>query len=461
MPPPPQAHQTITDAASARRLDLAGRQVPRYTSYPTAPHFHAGVDPSTYRHWLGQLSPCATLSLYLHVPFCAAMCAYCGCHTKVTRRPEPGLAYAERLAAEIDLVADATTARRVRHLHWGGGTPSTLGSEGLARLVERLALRFDLAPGLDHAIELDPRFVDAGLAAALAAIGVTRASLGVQDLNPHVQQAIGRIQPRDVVARAAEALRHAGIAALSFDLMYGLPHQSTADLVETIRLVAELAPDRIALFGYAHVPWMKTHQRLIDEASLPDAAARTEQERAARRALVAAGYRAIGLDHFARPDDAMARAHEGGRLRRNFQGYTVDDCDALIGLGASSIGRLPQGYVQNAPDTGTYRRAIDAGLLATVRGLGLTREDRARADIIERLMCGYAADPALVLDHYDLSADLFGTELARLSSLVSDGLARLDDGRIHVTEAGRPYTRVIASLFDARIGNAGRHSAAV
>jgi oxygen-independent coproporphyrinogen-3 oxidase len=451
----------LRGSPAAPRPDLAGRQVPRYTSYPTAPHFHGGVDAGTYGQWLGQLSPCTTLSLYLHVPFCAAICAYCGCHTKATRRSAPVAAYADRLSAEIDLVAEATTARRVRHLHWGGGTPSTLGGDGIARLVDRLGLRFDLAPGLDHAIELDPRFVDDGLAATLAAIRVTRASLGVQDLNPHVQQAIGRVQPVATVTRAVEALRRAGIGALSLDLMYGLPQQSTADLVETIRHATALTPDRIALFGYAHVPWMKTHQRLIDEGTLPDAAARTEQESTARAALLGAGYLAVGLDHFVRPDDAMALAHAGGRLRRNFQGFTVDDADALLGFGASSIGRLPQGYVQNAPDTGTYQRAIDGRVLATVRGLALTREDRARADIIERLMCGYAADPAAVLSRHDLAPSLFDAELAELSALLADGLAQLDRGVVRVTEAGRPFTRVIAAIFDARLGAAGRHSPAV
>jgi oxygen-independent coproporphyrinogen-3 oxidase len=459
---PPRAPDALPGTPAApRRLDLAGRQVPRYTSYPTAPHFHGSVDAETYRRWLGQLSPCTTLSLYLHVPFCAAMCAYCGCHTKVTRRREPVAAYAGRLSAEIDLVAEATVARRVRHLHWGGGTPSMLGRDGLVRLVERLALRFDLASGLDHAIELDPRFVDAQLAATLAAIGVTRTSLGVQDLNPHVQQAIGRVQPFDTVARAVDVLRGAGIRSQSFDLMYGLPHQSTADLVETIRLATALAPDRIALFGYAHVPWMKTHQRLIDEAALPGAEARTEQERTARAALLDAGYQAVGLDHFVRPDDTMARAHAGGRLRRNFQGFTVDDADALIGFGASSIGRLPQGYVQNAPDTGSYQRAINGRALATVRGLGLTREDRARAEMIERLMCGYAADPASILRRHDLSPGLFDTELAELASLTAQGLACIEAGSIRVSEAGRPFTRVIAAVFDARLGAAGRHSPAV
>lgn len=447
--------------AAAFRADLAARSVPRYTSYPTAPHFRREVDGAAYARWLGQLSPCTTLSLYLHVPFCAAMCSYCGCHTKVVRRREPVEAYAARLAAETDHVAAVTPARQLHHLHWGGGTPSMLGAAGLARLVDRIALRFEFATRMEHAIELDPRAIDTRLATALGAMGVTRASLGVQDLNPHVQAAIGRVQPQATVARAVEALRRAGIASLSFDLMYGLPHQSTADLLETVRLAAALRPDRVSLFGYAHVPWMKTHQRLIDEAALPDAALRFEQEREARVALLAVGYVAIGLDHFARPGDAMAEAQAAGRLRRNFQGYTVDDADALIGLGASAIGRLPQGYVQNAPDLAGYGRAIDAGTFATVRGLALTREDRARAEVIERLMCGYAVDLEAVLRRHDLAPTLFDTALTDLAGPEAEGLALRDGHRIAVTEAGRPLTRIVASVFDAGLGQAGRHSPAV
>lgn len=458
---PPPASSTPHAGLAAPSASLAARQVPRYTSYPTAPHFHAGVDAETYRDWLGQLPADTTLSLYLHVPFCAAMCSYCGCSTRVTRRRAPVDAYADRLAAEIDLVAASTAARRVDHLHWGGGTPSMLRADGLARIAERMAMRFDLAAGPDHAIELDPRAVDGALAATLRAIGVTRASLGVQDFNPHVQAAIGRIQPHAVVEAAVDALRLAGIAAISFDLMYGLPHQSTPDILASVALAAALRPDRIALFGYAHVPWMKTHQRLIDEAALPGAAMRFEQEREARAALIAAGYVAVGLDHFALPHDSMAKANASGRLRRNFQGYTVDDAGALIGLGASAIGRLPQGHVQNAADTAGYQRAVDAGALATVRGLAFSREDRARGEVIEQLMCGYPADLPAILGRHGVAPTLFESALEGLSELEAEGFARREGGRVVVTEAGRPLTRLVAAAFDDRLGQAGRHSAAV
>lgn len=462
---------TQTAAASASRdavfpasignIALAERSVPRYTSYPTAPHFTPAVTAATYRRWLGELSPCTSLSLYLHVPFCAAMCAYCGCHTKVTRRAEPVATYRDHLVAEIDLVAGLTPARQVRHLHWGGGTPSMLGEAGLTAVAERLARRFRIGADAEHAIELDPRQLDRTLAAALKRVGVTRASLGVQDLNAHVQEAIGRVQPHAVVAAAVETLHAAGIAALSFDLMYGLPRQSLPDLMRTIELAAAMQPSRISLFGYAHVPWFKTHQRLIDEQALPDAVERFRQQTAAREALQALGYEAIGLDHFARPDDPMAAAARDQKLKRNFQGYTTDDAQALIGFGASAIGRLPQGFVQNAPDIGAYHRAVDAGTPATVRGLALSLEDRVRADAIERLMCDFSADLEAVARRHGVSRDFFDRDLEELRPLENEGLVSRSARTVVVSDAGRPLVRVVASLFDAHLAKAGRHSSAV
>ncbi|WP_245898097.1 oxygen-independent coproporphyrinogen III oxidase [Phreatobacter cathodiphilus] len=451
----------VIHPASMGNIALAEKAVPRYTSYPTAPHFTPAVTADTYRDWLGKLSPCTSLSLYLHVPFCAAMCAYCGCHTKVTRRSEPVTAYRDHLLAEIDLVARLTPARQVRHLHWGGGTPSMLGEAGLTLIADRLARRFQIGSEAEHAIELDPRQLGRGLAAALKRVGVTRASLGVQDLNPHVQQAIGRVQPLEVVAAAVEALHAAGIDALSFDLMYGLPHQSMADLMRTIELAAAMRPSRISLFGYAHVPWFKTHQRLIDETALPDAVERFRQQTAAREALQALGYEAIGLDHFARPDDAMAVAARDQRLKRNFQGYTTDDAEALIGFGASAIGRLPQGFVQNAPDIGGYERAVAAGAPATVRGLALSLEDRVRADAIERLMCDFSADLEAVARRHGVARDFFDRDLEQMRPLESEGLVLRSDRTVVVSDAGRPLVRVVASLFDAHLAKAGRHSSAV
>jgi oxygen-independent coproporphyrinogen-3 oxidase len=439
----------------AQRLALAERHVPRYTSYPTAPHFSGDVTAHDYEAWLGALSPCSTLSLYLHIPFCASMCYYCGCHTKVTARRAPVDAYLDRLEAEIALVGLRTPARRVTMIHWGGGTPGMAGPEGLRRIHRAITDRFDLSGLSEHAIELDPRTVDDDLIAALAEIGVNRVSLGVQDINMHVQEAIGRVQPLSMVADVMTRLRAAGITAINCDLLYGLPHQSEEDVRRTAKEIAALEPSRIALFGYAHVPWMKTHQKRIDEAALPGLNARLTQAEASRAELNAAGYRSIGLDHFALEDDDMAVAERNGTLRRNFQGYTVDEADALIGLGASSIGRLPQGYVQNAPDFGGYYRAIDAGHLATVRGKALSDDDRLRASMIERLMCDFALDLA-AFPAFDASSCGEG-----LAELQQSGIIRIEGSRLTVSEEARPFVRLVAAQFDAYLEKAGRHSIAV
>ncbi|HKY87634.1 MAG TPA: radical SAM protein, partial [Pseudorhodoplanes sp.] len=294
----------------------AGRNVPRYTSYPTAPHFSAAIGPKTYTEWLAALPAAATLSLYLHVPFCSEICLYCGCQTKASKRRDPIEHYADRLAEEIALIGAATGGRKVVHLHWGGGTPSILGNDHLRRLMDKLGAAFDLSALREHAIELDPRRMPPTLARTLANIGVNRASLGVQDFSPRVQKAIGRIQPFNVVASAVTELRDAGIDQINIDLMYGLPLQTVDDVRQNVQLATALAPPRIAIFGYAHVPWLKTNQRCIDESQLPGLFERVAQARTASETLTRIGYVPVGLDHFALPSDDIARAARTGRLRR-------------------------------------------------------------------------------------------------------------------------------------------------
>jgi oxygen-independent coproporphyrinogen-3 oxidase len=439
-----------------KTLALAERNVPRYTSYPTAPHFSAAVGAAAYGDWLAALPGRATLSLYIHVPFCTELCFYCGCNTRAVRRREPVETYAERLIDEIALLG-GLKGRRLTYLHWGGGTPSILGPAWLETIAARLASLFDLSGLKEHAIELDPRRIDRSLVRTLAAIGVSRASLGVQDVSPHVQRAIGRLQPFDLVEQAADWLREAGIGKLNIDLMYGLPEQTARDVARSAELAASLKAQRLALFGYAHVPWFKTHQRLMDEATLPGLSERLEQAQAAAETLCGLGYQAVGLDHFALPDDELAVAAREKKLRRNFQGYTTDDADALIGLGASAIGKLPQGFVQNASDIAGYTRAVAAGRFATVKGLALSDDDRLRAAIIERLMCDLEID----LDAFG-GATRFTAETAALNSLADQGLLRIDGTRIAMTETGRPFVRIAAAVFDAYLGTgAKRHSVAV
>jgi oxygen-independent coproporphyrinogen-3 oxidase len=447
------------DAAS---LALAERSAPRYTSYPTAPHFSNSIGDAEMRAWLARLDPGASLSLYFHVPFCTAICVYCGCHTKAVRQDAPLESFAQTLKSEIALTAQATRARRVTSIHWGGGTPGILGASRFAAIVSVLRENFELAAVTEHAIELDPRLLDADLVETLAAAGVTRASLGVQDFNAHVQAAAGRIQPLETVARAVELLRGAGIAAINLDLMYGLPKQSVEDAARTAALAASLKPQRLAVFGYAHVPWFKSNQKLIDAAALPGIGERLAQAAAVRVMLEEQGYEAIGFDHFARPDDPLAIAAREKRMRRNFQGYTIDAADALLPFGVSSIGRLPQGYVGNAVDLAGWRRAIDAGRFATSRGVAFTREDNARADLIERLMCDFEVDYGAIAGRYGYADEFFDEAQASLDALAKDGVVNMQGRRVVVTQRGKPFVRLVAAAFDAYLQTSpARHSSAV
>ncbi len=436
--------------------------VPRYTSYPTAPHFQPGVRAETYHQWLGKTADSDTLSLYFHVPFCAAMCWYCGCHTKVVKRYRPVNDYAALLGREVALVSKAVTATpKVVNVHWGGGTPTMLSEKDFGALMDTVRGHFRFAADAEVAVEIDPRTLTKGMAGALAEAGINRASLGVQDFNGHVQKAINRIQPYDVTERVLDWLREAGITAINFDLMYGLPGQSTEDVIRTVDLAVRLGPDRLAVFGYAHVPWMKPHQRMIDEDALPDGPERMAQAKAAARRLGEHGYRAIGLDHFALPGDDLARALDEGRLRRNFQGYTTDRASILLGFGASAVGALGQGYVQNAAPLGDYGRAIRKGRLATVRGIELTKDDRLRRTVIERLMCGLPVNLDEMTSGFDMAED-FQTELDSLALMAWDGIVEIKDRRIRITEEGRPWMRTVAARFDRYLESGeARHSRAV
>ncbi len=441
----------------ARLLKYAEQNAPRYTSYPTAPHFEAAVDGAVFGRWLGELAPDASLSLYLHAPYCREMCWYCGCHAFAAKRDEPVANYVEATLAEIDLLAEATSARRVSEVHWGGGTPNLLSAERWAAIAAHLGERFDLSGCERHAVEIDPRLLTAEQAAAFAGAGVNRVSLGVQDLDARVQAAIGRIQPFEVVEAATRRLREVGIDALSFDLMYGLPHQTSDSVQRTAELAASLRPARFSVFGYAHVPWFKARQKLMDEAALPDTAARFALAETVRATLAGLGYVAIGYDHYARADDPIAIAATEGRLERNFQGFVESQCDALVGLGPSAISTLPQGYAQNEPEVGAWRVAVTAGKLATKRGRALSEEDRRRRALIMRLLCDFTAD----LDDFG-GVEGFDATLRDLAPLARDGLVRIEGARLTIPEDARPFARLVAQAFDAyREVGAARHSRAV
>lgn len=442
------------------REDLRARygdeRLPRYTSYPPSPHFTAGVGAATYADWLRDLPAGAAASLYLHVPFCRAMCWYCGCHTSITRHDGPIADYVALLRREIDLVAARLDAPPpVRHIHFGGGTPTVMTPADFAGLVAALRARFPVDPDAEIAVEIDPRTLAPEMAAALGRAGVNRASLGVQSFDPVVQEAIRRRQGFEATASAAAALRAAGVRGINLDLIYGLPHQTVAACVDTVLRCLELRPDRFAVFGYAHVPAFKKHQRHIDADTLPDGSARQAQADAIADTLARAGYRRIGLDHYALPGDPMAVAQRRGRLRRNFQGYTTDESEVLIGLGASSIGRLPQGFVQNAPALRDYAQRIGAGALAAGKGYALTPEDRLRAELIERIMCDFAVDVGRICRHHGRDPLALLAALPRLESLVADGLVRREGPVLSVPDEARMFIRTVASAFDAYLGTSG------
>lgn len=436
-------------SAAAIERDLITRYatpLPRYTSYPTANHFSSAVDAKVYGDWLAQLPATPSLSLYLHIPYCRELCWYCGCSTKAVRRYEPVTEYLRLLCREVSTVGERLPERhQVTHLHWGGGSPDILSPEDIVRLGRGLQKTFHLATGAEHAVEVDPRLLNTARAAAFAEVGINRVSIGVQDFDEAVQKAIGRIQGFDVTRQAVRLFRERGIHSINIDLVYGLPHQTTASVLRTVDKVLGLEPDRIAVFGYAHLPSRLKHQRLIDKAALPNAAARHEQSTRIAERLVDAGYVQVGLDHFAQPSDPLATA----ALHRNFQGYTTDNADALIGLGASSISKLPQGYAQNAATADEYGRRIVADGLATQRGVAMTADDRLRAFVIERLMCDFAFSSRELLRRFGRRAEPLVETAEAIIEEDRDGLVRRTSDGFRMTLRGRPFVRNVCARFDA------------
>lgn len=444
--------------------DLVARYaapVPRYTSYPTAPHFHAGVGPDDYATWLGEHD--GPLSLYLHVPFCDRLCWYCGCHTKQVKRYDPLAAYLDALLLEIGLVAAALKKRReVIAIHFGGGSPTMIAPKDLQRLRDALDAHFDISENCEISVEIDPGFVDEEKLTAWRDFGVTRASIGVQDFDEAVQKAINRPQSFEQTAFVVETLRKLGIGGVNLDIVYGLPHQTMESVERTIKLSLAMQPDRFAIFGYAHVPWMKKHQTLIDEQALPGVQDRLAMANLVSERLTQAGYLAVGIDHFAKPGDSLAAALEAGEVHRNFQGYTTDAAPGLVGLGASSIGKVGRGYVQNIVATGEYMRAVKEGRLPVLRGKELTDIDRVVGAAIEDLMCAYAFSVSDLERRFGAAASVLRPEAAQVHQQDGDGMTTFDGDVFSVTPQGRTFVRTIASHFDRYFGQgAARHSVAV
>ena len=428
----------------------AQEAAPRYTSYPTAASFHPGVDEATARDWAASLDPRLNISVYAHIPFCEQLCWYCGCNTTIPNGYSRVARYLDRLHREIDLWSEALGRHAgAAHIHFGGGTPNALKAGDMFGLIERLREAFAATPDAEIAAELDPRTLTDRFVAAAAEAGLNRASLGVQDFDPEVQAAINRVQSFEEVDAAVRLLRAAGVRNVNMDLVYGLPHQTVDGASETARLAALMKPDRLAVFGYAHVPWFKKHQRMIRDEDLPGAAERFAQAEALRETLEACGYVPIGLDHYALPHDPLARAASDGRLRRNFQGYTTDPCDTLIGLGASSISSFRQGYCQSATDMKQWADAVEAGRLPIVRGVAATDEDRLRRAVIERLMCDLEVDLSLALSAYGRPENAFDDTLEALQPLARDGLCKVQGRTVVIPDEARILVRTVAKAFDA------------
>ncbi|QYX56394.1 oxygen-independent coproporphyrinogen III oxidase [Roseovarius sp. SCSIO 43702] len=442
-------------------LGLFDAKVPRYTSYPTAPHFSRDVGADTFASWISSVAPESNISLYVHVPFCRRLCWFCACRTQGTQSDAPVRAYLETLRTELTLLRNALPEGvRLSRLHWGGGTPTLLSPSMIADLAGEIAAIVPFAPDSEFSVEIDPNEIDGARLDALAEAGMNRASIGVQDFDPEIQESIGRRQSFELTRDAVVELRARRIHSLNADILYGLPHQTPARITESVQKLLSLAPDRVALYGYAHVPWMSKRQQLIPSDTLPTPPERLDLFETARRLFVWDHYAEIGIDHFALPDDGLTVAARAGRLRRNFQGYTDDPAEVLIGIGASSISRFPQGYAQNAPATGAHTAAIREGRFSTARGHVFSPDDRLRGRLIEWLMCDFRIDLDRVEEEFPGQRAQVERMLARTDADFAGHLNLTRNG-LAIPEDARPLTRMIARSLDAYDLSKAGHSSAV
>ncbi|MGZ5033227.1 MAG: oxygen-independent coproporphyrinogen III oxidase [Usitatibacter sp.] len=430
-----------------------GGNGPRYTSYPTADRFVEAFDEEAYRHWLANRSIggfSRPLGLYVHVPFCDTLCFYCACNKIATRDQARAHKYVGFLEQEMRLVAEQLgDDRHVTRMHWGGGTPTFLGEEDSKRLMDAIRRNFVFDPEAECAIEIDPRRADARRIAQLAGLGFNRMSVGVQDFDQDVQRAVNRLQSFEETRAVIEAARANGFRSVNMDLIYGLPKQTVAGFSDSLERVLECDPDRIALYSYAHLPTVFKPQRRILEADLPSGEAKLELMTRAIERLGEAGYRYIGMDHFAKPTDELAIAQAKGRLTRDFQGYAAGGDSDLVGLGVSSIGKIGPTYVQNVKTLDDYYGLIDRGQLPVLRGIELKPDDLLRRAVIQSLACQFIVSKEAIEIAYLIDFDhYFATEMRDLESLADDGLVELEDEFIHVTPAGRLLVRAVCAVFD-------------
>ena len=451
----------MTQQTQLARLGLFDAKVPRYTSYPTAPHFSTGVQARNFETWLQAVPDSSSVSLYVHIPFCRRLCWFCACRTQGVRSGDPVKSYLGTLADEIRLVA-ATLPSDVtlRRLHWGGGTPTLLDPDQIESLAKTISDVLPFAGGAEFSVEVDPNEVDDARLDALAAAGMNRASIGVQDFDPEIQAVIGREQSFEITQEVSQKLRARGIHSLNMDILYGLPFQDEDSIADTTRKLISLNPDRVALYGYAHVPWMAKRQTMIPEEHLPSSVDRLALYDTARDLFLKADYRTIGIDHFAKAGDGLDTATQQGKLRRNFQGYTDDTCDTLIGLGASAISKFRQGYVQNVSATSAYLAQIRDGKFASARGHTLTPDDTLRGRVIEELMCAFKIDLTAIEAEFDSVPVDLRAELKRVHNKYAH-FTRCSGDTFEILPDGQSLTRMIAREFDAYSMDESGHSLAI
>jgi oxygen-independent coproporphyrinogen-3 oxidase len=444
------ASEVVIDPVLIRKYDISG---PRYTSYPTADRFVEAFGEAQLRQWLarrniGGISQ--PLSVYVHLPFCDTICYYCGCNKVVSRDHGRSAKYIKYLEKELALLGPLLgDDREICQLHWGGGTPTFLARDEMRALMDMLDTHFGRAPGFECSIEVDPRKAEAGTMALLAGLGFNRVSIGVQDFDPQVQRAVHRIQSEDVTRQVIAEARANGFRSVNLDLIYGLPKQTLDTFNRTLDKVIALDPDRIALYGYAHLPRIFKPQRRIAEADLPSAESKLQIMTLAIGRLTRAGYLYIGMDHFARPDDELAVAQRQGRLQRNFQGYSTHPESDLLGVGISAIGRVGPVYYQNCKQLDDYYAALDAGRLPVARGIELTQDDLVRRAVIQALTCQFRVSiESIELSYHIDFRTYFAGELANLRELAQEGLLELAPDWLVVTPKGRLLVRAICMVFD-------------
>jgi oxygen-independent coproporphyrinogen-3 oxidase len=431
------------------RYDQPG---PRYTSYPTAVEFADRFDPDVYAGLLRQANAAADdpLSIYVHLPFCEHRCLFCGCHVIITPHKEKAAPYLALLKREIDMLAERLPDRRTfAQLHLGGGTPTYHSPQELDDLLRYLFRYFERRDGAELAVEVDPRVTTLDHVRTLADLGFNRMSMGVQDFTPEVQEAVARVQTAEETGRLIEGAREAGFTGINIDLIYGLPHQSPGTFERTVETAIRLGADRTAVYSFAFVPWIRGHQKGIEQEDLPSREEKFSLFAIARERFLEAGYEPIGMDHFARPEDELSRARREGRLRRNFQGYAVIPADDVVGLGISAIGDVRGAYVQNHKKLSTYENSITDGRMPVERGLVRTRDDEIRRDVIHDLMCNFRVDFAGVETKYSITfAEYFAEDLHRLEPHVKEGLAEVAPDHVAATPTGELFVRNLALCFD-------------